>query len=101
MQLMILAFWLFTSISESELASRPLPPNPTLLAYRVPEAGLRLTPEEWVLIVVALRAYQHNTIYRPLYEKLAPQTLAFTDAGARSGSPGSKPPLNRGSPRVS
>lgn len=85
---------LFTSIPESELTSRPLPPNPTLLAYRVPEAGLRLSPEEWALIVVALRAYQHNQIYRPLYEKLAPQTLAFTDAGVRSGAPGSKPRLN-------
>ena len=76
------------------MTSRPLPPNPTLLAYRVPEAGLRLTSEEWALIVVALRAYQHNTIYRPLYEKLAPQTLAFTDAGVRSGAPGSTPRLN-------
>ena len=64
------------------------------MAYRVPEAGLRLAPEEWALILGALRAYQHNTTYRPLYEKLAPQTLSFTEAGVRSGAPGSKPRLN-------
>ena len=82
------------------MTSRPLPPNPTFLAYRVPEAGLRLSPEEWALIVVALRAYQHNTIYRPLYEKLAPQTLSFTEAGVRSGLPGGRPRLNLQVPSV-
>lgn len=30
----------------------------------------RLTAEEWVLIMNALRAYQHNEVYRALYEKL-------------------------------
>ena len=35
-------FGFFTSISEDELTSRPLPPHSTFLAYRVPEAGLRL-----------------------------------------------------------
>ena len=76
------------------MTSRPLPPNPTLLAYRVPGAGLRLTAEEWDLIVGALRAYRHNTTYRPLYEKLAIQTPDFTNAGVRSGLPGSRPRLN-------
>ena len=76
------------------MTSRPLPPHSTFLAYRVPEAGLRLTPEEWALIVSALRAYQHNTTYRPLYEKLAPQTSEFTDAGLCPGLPGSRTRLN-------
>jgi hypothetical protein len=30
----------------------------------------RLTSEEWILIMNALRAYQHNEAYRALYEKL-------------------------------
>ena len=80
------------------MISRPLPSHSTFLAYRVPEAGLRLAPEEWALILGALRAYQHNTTYRPLYEKLALQTPAVTDAGVRSGLPGSKPRLNLRSP---
>ena len=84
-----------TSISEDELTPRPLPPHSTFLAYRVPEAGLRLAPEEWALILGALRAYQHNTTYRPLYEKLALQTPGGTDAGGRAGSSDSRPPLNR------
>ena len=32
--------------------------------------GPHLTPEEWVLILDALSAYQHNQAYLPLYEKL-------------------------------
>lgn len=32
--------------------------------------GLHLTSEEWVLILDALSAYQHNDAYLPLYEKL-------------------------------
>ena len=80
------------------MISRPLPSHSTFLAYRVPEAGLRLAPEEWALILGALRAYQHNTTYRPLYEKLALHTSGLTDAGVRSGAPGSKPRLNLRSP---
>lgn len=76
------------------MTSRPLPPHSTFFAYRVPEAGLRLTSEEWALIVGALSAYQHNTTYRPLYEKLAPQIPELKDTGLRSGSPGGKPQLN-------
>lgn len=87
-------FRLFTSILEDELTSRPLPSHSTFLAYRVPEAGLRLAPEEWALILGALRAYQHNTTYRPLYEKLALQTPGVTDAGVRALPSGSTPPLN-------
>jgi hypothetical protein len=33
----------------------------------------RLKPEEWALIMDALRAYQHNEVYRALYEKLGGQ----------------------------
>ena len=76
------------------MTSRPLPSNSTFLTYRVPGAGLRLTADEWDLIVGALRAYRHNTTYRPLYEKLAIQTPDFTEAGVRSGLPGSRPRLN-------
>ena len=32
--------------------------------------GPYLTGEEWVLILDALSAYQHNKAYLPLYEKL-------------------------------
>ncbi|WP_313138177.1 hypothetical protein [Paracoccus jeotgali] len=34
---------------------------------------MRLTPEEWLLLVNALQAYQHNETYRPLYEKFEAQ----------------------------
>ncbi|MBV0892873.1 hypothetical protein KTN05_13580 [Paracoccus sp. Z118] len=83
-----------TSILEDELTSRPLQSSSTFFAYRVPDVGLRLTSEEWALIMGALRAYQHNTTYRPLYEKVATQTSGFTDAGVRSGPPGSKRPIS-------
>lgn len=33
----------------------------------------RLTTEEWGLIMNALGAYQHNEVYRALYEKLGGQ----------------------------
>ena len=56
------------------MTSLPLSSNSSFFAYRSPEAGLRLTPEEWALITGALRAYQHNNTYRPLYEKFAAQT---------------------------
>lgn len=82
------------------MTSRPLPSNATFLAYRVPGAGLRLTADEWDLIVGALRAYQHNTTYRPIYEKFAIQTPEFTEAGVRSGLPGSRLRLNRRSPHL-
>ena len=81
-------------IPEDKLISRSLLSNSTFFAHRVPEAGLRLTSEEWALIVGALRAYQHNTTYRPLYEKVATQTSGFTEAGVRSGPPGSKRPIS-------
>ena len=87
-------FGFFTSFWETKLTSRPLPPHSTFLAYRVPEAGLRLAPEEWALILGALRAYRHNTTYRPLYEKLALQTSGGTDAGVRAGSADSRLQLN-------
>lgn len=35
----------------------------------------RLTTEEWALIMNALRAYQHNEVYRALYEKLGESPL--------------------------
>ena len=35
----------------------------------------RLTTEEWALIMDALRAYQHNEVYRALYEKLGERPL--------------------------
>ena len=46
---------------------------------------MRLTPEEWALIVGALRAYQHNNTYRPLYEKFAAQGAGMmaAETGAR------------------
>ena len=36
----------------------------------VSEPRKRLTTDEWELIMDALRAYQHNEVYRALYEKL-------------------------------
>lgn len=56
------------------MTSLPLSSNSSFFAYRSPGAGLRLTPEEWALITGALRAYQHNNTYRPIYEKFAAQT---------------------------
>jgi|GEM_PF-5330008 len=41
-------------------------------ASRVPAQERHLTSEEWDLIVEALSAYRHHTLYRELYEKLAP-----------------------------
>ena len=76
------------------MTSRPLASNASFFAYRLPGAGLRLTPEEWALILGALRAYRHNTTYRPLYEKLALQTSGGTDAGVRAGSADSRLQLN-------
>lgn len=35
--------------------------------------ALRLTGEEWNLVVSALSVYQHNQTYRRLYERLAAQ----------------------------
>jgi len=40
-------------------------------AFSAPTATPRLTAEEWMMILEALRAYQHNQEYRALYEKLA------------------------------
>ena len=56
------------------MISRQLQTNPPYRPGSAPSATLRLTAEEWKLIVSALRAYQHNQTYRPLYEKLAAQT---------------------------
>ncbi|WP_313137750.1 hypothetical protein [Paracoccus jeotgali] len=50
---------------------------------------MRLTPEEWLLLVNALRAYQHNATYRPLYERFAAQgagALAEKACAMRTGS---------------
>lgn len=60
----------YISAPEKKLISRQLQTSSPYLAFRAPSAGLRLTPEEWKLIVSALSAYQHNQTYRPLYEKL-------------------------------
>ena len=56
------------------MISRQLLKNPSSLGSPVPSAALRLTAEEWELIVGALSAYQHNQSYLPLYEKLVAQT---------------------------
>ena len=87
-------FGFFTSISEDELTSRPLPPHSTFLAYRVPEAGLRLAPEEWALIVGALGAYRHNNAYRPLYEKFAAESSGMLAAQTCAGRPSGRLRLN-------
>lgn len=71
------------------MVSRSLASNSSLSAYRSSGAGLRLTPEEWLLLVDALRAYQHNATYRPLYEKFAAQgagALAEKACAMRTGS---------------
>ena len=68
------------------MTSRPLASNSSFFAYRLPGAGLRLTPEEWALIVGALRAYQHNNTYRPLYEKFAAQGVGGMPCAERPGS---------------
>ena len=51
---------------------------PSSLFY---EPKKRLTADEWELIMDALSAYQHNEVYRALYEKLggaqAHETLPF------------------------
>lgn len=41
------------------------------MTRRVPAASVRLTIEEWGLVMAALGAYRHNTTYRTLYQKLA------------------------------
>ena len=56
------------------MISHQLLKNPSSLGSRLPPAALRLTAEEWTMIVGALSAYQHNQSYRPLYEKLVAQT---------------------------
>ena len=63
-----------TSTSGKTLISRQLQTNSPYRPVPAPSAALRLTAEEWKLIVSALSAYQHNQTYRPLYEKLAAQT---------------------------
>ena len=47
---------------------------------------MRLTPEEWALIVGALGAYRHNNTYRPLYEKFAAQGVGGMPCAERPGS---------------
>lgn len=83
-----------TSISEDELTSRPLASNSSFFAYRLPGAGLRLTPEEWALIVGALGAYRHNNTYRPLYEKFAAQGAGVMAAETCAERPGSRLRIN-------
>ena len=53
-----------TSISVDELTSRPISSNASFFAHRLPGAGLRLTPEEWALIVGALGAYQQALLHK-------------------------------------
>lgn len=65
----------FTSAPEKTLISRHIQPKPPSFSYPVPAANLRLTAEDWKLILEALKAYQHNQTYRPLYQKLVAQTF--------------------------
>lgn len=83
-----------TSISEDELSSRPISSNASFFAHRLPGAGLRLTPEEWALIVGALGAYRHNNAYRPLYEKFAAESSGMLTGETCAGRPGSRLRLN-------
>ena len=46
------------------------------------EKGPRLTAEEWMLILKALSAYQHQKAYRPLYEKLRDELPIITETGS-------------------
>ena len=78
------------------MTSRPLASNSSFFAYRLPGAGLRLTPEEWALIVGALGAYRHNNTYRPLYEKFAAQGAGVTAGALGAGRFGSRLQLNPG-----
>lgn len=81
------------------MTSHPLASNASFFAYRLPGAGLRLTPEEWALIVGALRAYQHNNTYRPLYEKFAAQGAGMMAAETGARGSGNRLRLNpRSSP---
>ena len=57
-----------------KLISRQLQTNSPYRPCPAPSPALRLTAEEWKMIVSALSAYQHHQTYRPLYEKLAAQT---------------------------
>lgn len=54
--------------------SRSLLSNAPFVASSLSGEALRLSAEEWALIVGALRAYQHNNTYRPLYEKIVTRT---------------------------
>lgn len=61
-------------VLENAVSARPQPSNAPFLASRLSVETLRLTAEEWALIVGALRAYRHHNTYRPLYEKFASRT---------------------------
>lgn len=76
------------------MTSRPPASNASFFAYRLPGAGLRLTSEEWTLIVGALGAYRHNNTYRPLYEKFAAQGAGVTAGAPGAGQCGSRLRLN-------
>lgn len=76
------------------MVSRSLASNSSFSAYRSSGAGLRLTPEEWLLLVNALRAYQHNATYRPLYEKFAAQSLGVMAEKTCAGRTGSRRQIN-------
>ena len=54
--------------------SRSLLSNAPFVASSLSGEALRLSAEEWALIVGALRAYRHNNTYRPLYEKIVTRT---------------------------
>lgn len=55
---------------------------------------MRLTPEEWALIVSALGAYRHNNAYRPLYEKFAAESSGMLAAQTCAGRPSGRLRLN-------
>lgn len=76
------------------MTSRPISSNASFFAYHLPGAGLRLTPEEWALIVSALGAYRHNNAYRPLYEKFAAESSGMLAAQTCAGRPSGRLRLN-------
>lgn len=43
---------------------------------RIPGRASPLTPEEWNLIIEALKSYQHHSAFRTVYEKVSRLHLA-------------------------
>lgn len=60
------------------MISRQHSSYPLAMTPRVPAANVRLTVDEWGLIVAALSAYQHNKTYLPLYQKFAAQASVIS-----------------------